>query len=325
MVDRRTARYVSFITEEVPMSFRPLARAVPALALVLALGCEEAQTGNEGELQFTYWASPTSEDFNQPLLVGARMTYGVRDPATRQDVDVAWAESDTPEVVTVAETDGPTVTLLAIAEGEARLRVGDTTDTRSDSLDVFARVPDVHTLAHLCTDADEAAYLTRTTAELAQHFSAGGRDLLGAHYAPVTPEGDLQVRVRPRQDRVELVVGGPGAGVVRSDLTDGSVRVRAITEGDVDALDAPVGDFDQDTTAPGQFHTYTFLPRAAGVPVCGVAPGFTVASDTPDVCDAAVAGADAARVRIDRHTTGTCTYTITLTATGLTRTTTLAE
>ncbi|MFU8805381.1 MAG: hypothetical protein ACNA8W_16330 [Bradymonadaceae bacterium] len=167
-----------------------------ALILVFSIGCDSRakQAGAEGHLQFYYNPADGSRDFTRPIAMGTGMAIFVEglDDKTVEKV-VSVSVSDEEILGAYPSNQQPHgVMLQGKKEGVARLTVtargpdGDITDHTEIRV---ARVSEL-TIAHVCTDAVNAAYVQGRPISLEMERRSAGRDVLvgSTRQCPVTFE-----------------------------------------------------------------------------------------------------------------------------------------
>ena len=306
---------------------RGLWELVGVAGLFLANGaCESAVTGNEGNFLFSYPADDRVFDFNKPIAVGAFLDMEVKDAGDRSDIELSSAKTEDTSVLTVESTDGNSVTLKAVGEGETSLTVEGTTqggEAQSDSVNLLARVPEVHTLRHTCgaTEA-EAAYLTGQQIYIAYEFEmSDGQPVIGYGYYPVTPSiASMVVDESFKGSQfIRFDLSGTGTGTLDSDLTSSSLGVRIVGETDLDGVEEPVS-FTGEDIGVGSTKLFYVRPTTAGMPVCQALTPVVVHSDTPSICtvtlqeglagDLDAGGKEHGWFALKGLTTGNCLYTV---------------
>ena len=89
----------------------------------LTIGCVSRQTGNEGNLEFSYVAEDNINDFNKPIGVGATLPMEVRAAGTRAPVTLTAAQFADTAVLEVTEFSGINLTAEGKGDGNTLLEV----------------------------------------------------------------------------------------------------------------------------------------------------------------------------------------------------------
>jgi len=168
------------------------------LTFLALTGCQSRITGNEGNFLFSYWADDDIVDFNKPIAVNAFLDVEVREVGTQLPVTLTDASTDDPAVLDVTGFDSYVATVQGMGDGGALLSVAGTTaggDALTDSVNLLARVPEVHVLGHTCTPDTTAGYLVDSEILVPYEFMmTNGQNVIGYGYYPVSTQAAQAIR-----------------------------------------------------------------------------------------------------------------------------------
>lgn len=295
-------------------------------AAAIVTNCQSKTTGNEGNLQFSYWADDDIRDFNKPIAVGAMLELIVEEAGTGKNVSLTDARSEDPSILEVVSFSGNRVILRGTGGGSAEISVTATVpngNSVTDSVNMLARVPEVVEIKHTCTDADTAYYLAGTDIVVAYEFKmSNGQNVIGYGYHPVdvTPADALTLD-QTSKDQIwwhYRTTNESGVEVkLNSQLDDSEATLITVTEGDIDGAK----NYSTHKTLVDTTSFYYILPTVGDVPVCQAQTAFTVETATPEVCEVTSnatdqPGEDAPKnewgwVKVKGLTVGNCEFTIT--------------
>lgn len=297
---------------------------VPA-ALLLVTGCESVVTGNEGNFRFEYDADDRVFDFNKPVAVGARLDLRVIDAGDDAPIELVDASTDDPAVLDVVSFEGNGFTLEGTGDGEVLITVKGAREggeELSDSVNMLARVPDVHRLSHTCGADGSTAYLANQPIYVPFEFErSNGQPVIGYGYYPVqssSPEVTLDSTWQDAQ-WMRFDLGAAGAATITSDIDGTVLNLAVIDEAAIDGAAQPIAFVLEDIDV-GDTNPFYVLPTAGGDTVCQALATYEVTSLTPDLCDVrAIAtfaapnsteGKESGWFEIEGIAAGTCRYTV---------------
>ncbi|MGI5863664.1 MAG: hypothetical protein ACOX6T_16625 [Myxococcales bacterium] len=299
--------------------------AMLVFAAVAITGCKSTITGNEGNLEFSYWADDEIRDFNKPIAVGAKLDIEVHTNGTHQKVDLLEVTTEDPSVLKVAGKLGNMMTLEGVGEGttdvtvEAKTKAGETV---SDWITMRARKPNVLKAWHSCTQETEGIYLVN-------HDIAVGFDLryeqgsvkepvIGYGYHPITiePAAALALdQVNKDQQHFHFKTAASAqTATLTSTIDSTALTFRLVEEGAIDgasfAIDA---EHKVRLNADALLHV---LPTVGGKPVCQSQTAMSVEVLTADVCSVQTAtneagGSEAHWIKVSGKALGTCNVEVT--------------
>ena len=305
---------------------RHTAMLLSGLSLIsLSVGCESQLTGNDGNFQFSYPADDRVLDFNKPIAVGAKLDIEVTDVGARDDLEISGASSADDAVLTVDSFSGNAFTLLGTGAGNVLLTVTGTTaagDELTDSVNMGAKVPEVHKLAHTCDGGTRSAYLTGQDIWVPFEFEmANSQPVIGYGYYPVTASDESVLSIDPAWEGsqyMKFTTGSAGDITLTSDLDGSAIELNVIAEADIDGVGDPTAFVLEDIDV-GDVNAFYVLPTVGELTVCQADVTFTVTSDTPDICDVrttddALASGDALYeygwFEVEGKAAGECSYTV---------------
>lgn len=316
------------------MSTRPLVLLPIVAALAGSFACTSTLTGNEGNLSFAYPADDAVLDFNKPIAVGARLDLSVSEVGVSRDVTVLRAAFDDPTVLAVVGFEGKRLTVEGRGEGQALLEVEARTasgPTLPDSVDLQARVPDVHRLWNSCTEG-AAAYLVGQAIYLPYEFErSNGQPVIGYGWLPLDVEGPGELTFDATwtgQQYAKATTDAVGAVTLTSQVDGTTIDFDVVAPADLDGVETPTAYVAEDIDV-GDTNLFTVKPLVGGAVVCQADIAFTVESDTPDICTVELAterpeeGTSAGKgdndlfayeagwYAITGEAEGTCRYTVT--------------
>jgi len=303
--------------------------------VALSTACTSTVTGNEGNFRFSYVADEAFLDFNKPIAVGASLDVSVT--AVGDDAPVVLSDARVADDTVLSATlaGGNVVTVTGLADGNTELEVKGAAagqEDLSDSVNLRARVPDIHKLWHTCqnfngVDASDYAYLAGQPVYIPFDFevtvASGTEPVIGYGYYPVSsssPEAVLDTTHQGSQYmRYEL--GGAGDVTLTSDIDGTTLPFKIITPAEIDGALQPIAFVLEDIDV-GDRNPFYVLPSAAGRPVCQADITVEVASTSPSLCtvslladnaagEASDAGKEYGWFQIEGLAAGMCTYTVT--------------
>lgn len=308
------------------MFIRTARLGLVAAALVSSLACESTVTGNEGNFSFSYPADDRLFDFNKPIAVGAFLDVRVRDAGDRSDVVLTDATSADDTVIRVTSFDDNSFTVEATGDGNTLLNVAATTmagEAQTDSVNLLARVPEVHTLRHTCTDDPTASYLTGQKVLIPFELEmADSQPVIGYGYYPVTSSASELTFDAAFQGSQYMRFDTSGAGpvVLSSDITDTTLMLDVIEPALITGVQDPTAFVLEDIDV-GDVNLFFARPMAGTSVVCQANTTMTVASLTPDICDVRTGegvsgeetdtGNEFGWFEVEGVAEGTCEYTVT--------------
>lgn len=296
--------------------------------LALAVGCESRITGNEGNFEFSYPADDNVLDFNKPVAVGAYLDMQVREVGTRTPVELTSASFDDPLVLDVEEFSGNTITITGTGEGGALLTVEGTTtsdEELTDSVNMLARIPEVHVLAHTCGDgADPMNYLVDQRVWVPFEFEmTNSQPVIGYGYYPITLSDTLTTLDAEESNQQYMAFdNGTAAGSVTmtSDIDASTLTMNLVEGSAIDGIADPIPFVLEDIDV-GDTNPFYVLPEVGGVKVCQADITKNVTSDTPTICEltdtdpedsaSGAASYEFGWFTIKGLAAGTCQYTVT--------------
>jgi hypothetical protein len=296
--------------------------------LALAVGCESQITGNEGNFQFSYPADDSVLDFNKPVAVGAYLDMRVREVGTQAPVELTSASFDDPMVLDVEDFSGNEVTITGTGAGGALLTVEGTTtgdEELFDSVNMLARVPEVHVLAHTCGDgADPMNYMVDQRVWVPFEFEmSNSQPVIGYGYYPLTLSDTLTaVNADESGQQYMAFDNGTTAGSVTmtSDIDASTLTMNLVEAASIDGIADPIAFVLEDIDV-GDINPFYVLPEVAGVKVCQADVTKTVAAVSTSICavtdrDVAESASGSAAYefgwfQIEGLAEGTCEYTVT--------------
>ncbi|MEL6349092.1 MAG: hypothetical protein AAFV53_38665, partial [Myxococcota bacterium] len=253
--------------------------------------CTSSLTGNEGNFQFSYPADDRITDFNKPIAVGAMLDLEVRDVGQRQPVRLSDASTDDPAVLEVMGFGDADLTVQATGEGAALLMVEGTTvngEALTDSINLLARIPEVHRLNHTCAESDQAVYLNSQRIWIPFEFEmSNGQPVIGYGYYPVSAQGDAQVTLNNSDSGQQFMAfdlgEATGAASLTSDIDGSVLAFDVVAPEDIDDISEPIAFVLEDIDV-GDKNDFYVLPKAGEDTVCQAELAKTVVSDTPEIC-----------------------------------------
>lgn len=307
-------------------SFHALALA--ALALT-TLGCRSKITGNEGNFDFSYVADDDVRNFNKPIAVGAKLDLKVAETGTNRTVSLEAASSSADAVLKVASFQGDTVVLEGAGTGSALISVTGKVPSgasKSDSVNMLSRVPEVLKLFHSCTTASEARYLVNQDILLGYDMEmTNGQPVIGYGYWPVTysPAAGVTQNVTTKdQQFLHLKTAATKQTVTVASTLDATTRTLVLVE----PTDVDGADFYDPNNVPrtlvGATSYFNFVVSVGGQPVCQAYLDNSATSTSPTTCDVSkVAPPDSQTgpknefgwVKVTGKAAGTCTFDVTWT------------
>ena len=324
-----TAMFTGVIFSPEPPMRAPTSLLSPLVCLLASLlaasGCRSSITGNEGNFEFSYQADDDLLDFNKPIAVGARLDLSVAQAGGGGSVNVLSASFDDPAVLDVVATSAFVVVVEAKGEGNALLsvegRVGEAVLT--DSVNLLARVPEVLTLRHTCTEASTASYLTNQSIFIP--FEMGmesGQSVIGYGYYPVTVSPENALTLDLSNDRQQFLqyqtaaVAGPVT--LASDIDSTTLSLNLVDLGQIDDMTDPIP-VGEDGVTEGRETAFHVLPMSGGTPICQANAPMQLTTSTPATClvidtDLSVQGDDAFEFgwfKIRGISPGPCDFTVT--------------
>jgi len=302
--------------------------ALAALALT-ALGCRSKITGNEGNFDFSYVADDDVRNFNKPIAVGAKLDLKVAETGTNRTVTLEAATSSAEGVLKVKSFQGDTVVLEGAGSGSALVSVTGTVPSgtsKSDSVNMLSRVPEVLKLFHTCTTASEARYLVNQDIIVGYDLEmSNGQPVIGYGYWPVTytPAAGVTQNVTTKdQQFLRLKTAATKQTVTLASTIDATTKTLVLVEpADVDGADFSDPNTVQHTLV-GATSYFNFVVSVGGQPVCQAYLDNSATSTAPTVCDVAkVAAPDSQTgpknefgwVKVTGKAAGTCTFDVTWT------------
>lgn len=302
--------------------------ALAALALT-ALGCRSKITGNEGNFDFSYVADDDVRNFNKPIAVGAKLDLKVAETGTNRTVALESATSSAEGVLKVKSFQGDTVVLEGVGSGSALISVTGTVPSgtsKSDSVNMLSRVPEVLKLFHTCTTASEARYLVNQDIIVGYDLEmSNGQPVIGYGYWPVTytPAAGVTQNVTTKdQQFLRLKTAATKQTVTLASTIDATTKTLVLVEpADVDGADFSDPNNVQRTLV-GATSYFNFVVSVGGLPVCQAYLDNSATSTAPTVCDVAkVAAPDSQTgpknefgwVKVTGKAAGTCTFDVTWT------------
>lgn len=273
-------------------------------AAVVGGGCVATTPGEKGELEFYYQS--TDFDFDKPIAVGATLDLHVREPDSNQAAEVLDATPTAPGILDVAGQRDDVVELEGVAEGEgnveveARLPSGDEVRDRLAQPMRTATVDSLE-LSHHCVEGQEAAYLVDTEAAIGFDMSAGGEEVIGGDFLPVS--GGASLRLEPRATLLHTVyVQTPSQKTtvtLESEVDDTTATFHVVEEADIDGVVRDLGPSDGSIRVDRQGLVHV-APEGGEHRVCwAVTEGFEASSDTPGICEVAPVEADDVEEALD--------------------------
>lgn len=303
--------------------------ALVAAVLGSSLGCESTVTGNEGNFAFSYPADDRLFDFNKPIAVGALLDVRVRDAGDRSDVVLSDAASDDDAILTVSSFDDDSFIVEAVSEGNTLLRVTATTaagEVQTDSVNLLARVPEVHVLRHTCTDENTAAYLSGQIVYVPFELEmADSQPVIGFGYYPVTASSEQLAfdETFMGSQYMRYTTSGSGSNTLSSDITDTTLSLEVVEASSISGVQDPVAFVVEDIDV-GDVNLFYVRPMVGRNVVCQAVTPLVVASTTPEICDVRAAdgvageetdtGNEHGWFEVEGVAAGTCEYTVTFTA-----------
>ena len=298
-----------------------ITRFVAVIATLTTVGaCESKVTGNEGNFQFSYPADDDVFDFNKPIAVGARLDITVE----QQDVAVTLqaVESDDPSVE-VVDFEGSAFTVEAKAEGNVLISVEGKIDDKvlTDSVNLTARIPDNHGLAHTCGADGQTAYLAGQKSYVAFDMTMeNGQNVIGYGYYPVTITGGATLdSTHQGSQYFRIDATTAGSFEIDSDLDGTELDLTIVEEADIDGAAQPIAFVLEDIDV-GDTNAFYVLPRVGTRTVCQAIVDMVVTSDTPTICtvrnsnrlaaESTDAGKESGWFEVTGVAEGTCEYTV---------------
>lgn len=294
-------------------------------ALAATLGCQSVITGNEGNFRFSYDADDRVFDFNKPIAVGAFLDLRVTDVGDDGPIALTEATSDDDAVLEVTAFESNRLTVNGTGDGETVIRVKGSRDggeELSDSVNLMARVPDVHEMRHTCGGDGPTAYLTASTAYVPFEFQrTNGQPVIGYGYYPVSisDPGTTLDETFMSQAYMKLSLGGPGVVTLTSAIDESTLALDLITADEITGARQPIAFVIEDIDV-GDRNPFFVHPRAGDRTVCQADLSYAVASLTPDLCAVrainpfAAPGSDQGKefgwFEIEGVAAGTCRYTV---------------
>jgi hypothetical protein len=259
-------------------------------ALLLTVACQSTLTGNEGNFQFSYDADDWITDFNKPIAVGAYLDISVREVGTFQAVELSAADYDDPAVLDVVEFEGARITVQGKGEGLALLEVEGTTasgETLTDSVNMQAKVPEVHLLWHSCGGQMQGAYLSGQRVWVPFELQMeNSQPVIGYGYYPLVADTDAAVLNAAESGQQWMAFDtsdSAGVTVLSSEIDGTELTMNVHAPSSIDDVQEPVAFVAEDIDV-GDTNAFYVRPMVAGLPVCQAEVDNTVVSDTPDIC-----------------------------------------
>jgi hypothetical protein len=301
--------------------------ALVATALLSSLACESTVTGNEGNFQFSYPADDRVLDFNKPIAIGARLDVVVRDAGDRSEIPLTDATTADSSILDVESFEGNSFTLLATGDGNVEVSVKGLNAAGSeltDSVNMLARTPEVHTLHHTCApDSPTAAYLVGQAVYVPFEFTmANEQPVIGYGYYPVTPSTDAMVFDATFQGNqyMRFNLENVGSVSLNSDITDTRLDLEIIDIASITGIEEPTGFVVEDIDV-GDTNLFYVRPMAGANVVCQSLAPIQYSADTPDICNVVAAtnvsgletatGNEGGWFNVTGVAAGTCSYTVT--------------
>ncbi len=259
-------------------------------ALLMAVACQSTLTGNEGNFQFSYDADDWITDFNKPIAVGAFLDISVREVGTFQAIDLSAASYDDPAVLDVVEFEGAKITVEGTGEGLALLQVEGTTasgEALTDSVNMQAKVPEVHLMWHTCGGEMTGNYLTGQRVWVPFEFQMeNSQPVIGYGYYPLAADTEAAV-LSPDESGQQWMAfdtaEAAGTTVLSSDIDGTELTMNVYGAASIDDVQEPIAFVAEDIDV-GDTNAFYVRPMIAGLPVCQAEVDNTVVSDTPDIC-----------------------------------------
>lgn len=300
-----------------------------ATVLVSGLACESTVTGNEGNFSFSYPADDRLFDFNKPIAVGAFLKVRVRDAGDRSDVILTEAASADDSVVQVSMFDSISFTVEAIGDGNTLLNVSATTmsgQIQTDSVNLLARVPEVHTMRHTCTEDRKASYLTGQKIYVPFELEMlDSQPVIGFGYYPVASSSEALTFDASFQGSqyMRFDTSAAEAVVLSSDITTTTLAVDVVAPASISGVQEPTAFVVEDIDV-GDTNLFYVRPMVEDTVVCQAITPLVVVSLTPEICDVragdGVAGEETDTgnehgwFEVEGLAAGSCEYTVTFTA-----------
>lgn len=302
------------------------AAKVALAAAVLTTGCVSRVTGNEGNLVFSYAADDNLLDFNKPIAVGGRIDLAVTEVGNNKTVSLQTATSDAPKVLEVKASEGSSITLEGVADGNAEISVTARTasaETVSDSVNMTVRAAEVLKLRHACTSATTAHYLVGNLALLPFELErSNGQAVIGYGYYPVSISPDKAMTLETThksQQYLWLQMGSSAATITLASTIDSATLTLELVE--AGAIDGALldGDALATTAIAGTKKLVHVRPTVGSSPVCGANTEISAVSTAPEVCKVkALSVANEASgvvdawgwVEVDALAVGKCTFDV---------------
>lgn len=304
--------------------------AVVASVVTALAACESRVTGNEGNFQFSYQSDDRIFDFNKPIAVGAFLDIDVEDAGDQAPIQLDGASTDDP-ALEVVEVSGNTVTVQGTAEGNVLLEVTGARDggeKLTDSVNLLARIPDLHNLRHTCGADGMVAYRAGTQPYVPFDFEMeNGQPVIGYGYYPVTlSAGSVDMSHLGHQYmRIDLEGIAAGSHTLTSDLDGTALDMTIVEEAAIDGVAEPIAFVLEDIDV-GDRNPFYVLPMVGDRTVCQAVVDMTVTSNTPDICavrnansiagESTDAGKETGWFEIEGVAEGTCEYTVTYPGSG---------
>jgi hypothetical protein len=267
-------------------------------------------------------------DFNKPVAVNAFLDLAVAEAGTHLAVTVDEASFDDPTVLEVTGISGQTVTIQGVGDGAALLSVEVTTrddEPLSDSVNLLARTPEVHRLAHTCATGGSAAYLVSNHVYVPYEFEMdNGQPVIGYGWYPVTASAGavtLDEGDSGSQFMAFDTSATPATETLVSDVDATAITMEIVDPSALDGVEEPIAWVVEDIDV-GDVNAFYVRPEAGGLTVCQADTDKTVASDTPAICDVRERAQgptgetthEYGWFEIEGVAEGTCLYTVTFPA-----------
>jgi hypothetical protein len=315
---------------EEPMQTRSVIQlSVVAATLVAAVACRSVTTGNEGNFRFSYVADERIFDFNKPIAVGASLDMDVTSSGDDSPIELESVESSDTAVMEAELNGGNSLTVTATGDGNVLISVKGTgpEGEATDSINLNARVPEVHKLGHTCQnfngiDATEYAYLVDQPVYVPFEFEmSNGQPVIGYGYYPISIDaGAMLDESHQGSQYMRLDLDALGLTTITSDIDGTTLQLNVIEHGDIDGVLQPFAFVLEDIDV-GDVNPFYVLPSAGGRPVCQADTVIEVASITPDICDVRLAnslagdtsdqGKEFGWFEVEGIAAGLCEYTVT--------------
>lgn len=285
------------------------------LPLATTSGCRSRTTGNEGNFVFSYQADDDLGDFNKPIAVGARLDVTVTTVGENKAVTLSEATTEDEDILTVESFYRSRFTLVGAGVGSTLVKVrgqaqGD--EEKTDSVNMQAKVPEVHDLYFDCGHSANATYLTGSSVLVNYEMSTSdGQPVIGYGYYPLTitpTEGATLKTTGKSQTRYALTAGDTAQTVtITSGIDSSFITLTLKTMADIDDLTFYPA---SDTVAVGQATTFTVIPMVDGKELCNATLTLSLNVQTADQCEIVTNSGRSVTVR--GLQAGTCSLEVTV-------------